>query len=158
MNERLLEIIRYKTNGKKMQFAELLGWSPQYLTKLLNGENFGLQPILTILSILPEINARWFLFGSGSMLEMGRLFDLQREAMTHIQSLLDLDKYIPYMSGDEVREFECALKDGRRPDFTPDTLIKWQERLDDRNRELDAKFAQATAKSDELCRQKTAQG
>ena len=38
MNERLLEIIRYKTNGKKMQFAEQLGWSPQYLTKLLNGE------------------------------------------------------------------------------------------------------------------------
>ena len=91
MNERLLEIIRYKTNGKKMQFAEQLGWSPQYLTKLLNGENFGLQPILTILSTLPEINARWFLFGSGSMLEMGRLFDLQREAMPHIQSLLTLD-------------------------------------------------------------------
>ena len=62
------------------------------------------------------------------------------------------------MSGDEVREFECALKDGRRHDFTPDTLIKWQERLEDRNRELDAKFAQATAKSDELCRQKTPQG
>lgn len=98
MNIRLQEIIKYKTGGRKTAFAELMGWTPQYLAKLLNGENFGLQPVLSILEKLPEINARWFLFGQGSMLEIGKMFDLQRETMNHIQELLDLDKYIPYMS------------------------------------------------------------
>ncbi|WP_290431868.1 hypothetical protein [Muribaculum intestinale] len=156
MNSRLREIINYKTGGRQNPFAELLGWSPQYLAKLLKGENFGLSPVLTLLSTFPEINARWFLFGEGSMLEAGRLFELQRESMSHIMSLLDLDKYIPYMSGEEVREFEEAVQSGRKPDFSPDTVAKWQSLLDDRNRALDARFAEAKAKSDELCRQKTA--
>lgn len=156
MNSRLREIINYKTGGWQNPFAELLGWSPQYLAKLLKGENFGLSPVLTLLSTFPEINARWFLFGEGSMLEAGRLFELQRESMSHIMSLLDLDKYIPYMSGEEVREFEEAVQSGRKPDFSPDTVAKWQSLLDDRNRALDARFAEAKAKSDELCRQKTA--
>lgn len=156
MNSRLREIINYKTGGRQNPFSELLGWSPQYLAKLLKGENFGLSPVLTLLSTFPEINARWFLFGEGSMLEAGRLFELQRESMSHIMSLLDLDKYIPYMSGEEVREFEEAVQSGRKPDFSPDTVAKWQSLLDDRNRALDARFAEAKAKSDELCRQKTA--
>lgn len=155
MNERLQEIIRYKTGGKKIPFAEMLGWSPQYLSKLLKGGNFGVQPILTLLETFPEINARWFLFGTGDMLEMGKLFELQREAMSHIQSLLDLDKYIPYMSGEEVREFEEAVKNGRTPVFSPETLTKWDERMREREREINVKFAAANAKSEELCRQKT---
>ena len=156
MNSRLREIINYKTGGRQNPFAELLGWSPQYLAKLLKGENFGLSPVLTLLSTFPEINARWFLFGEGSMLEAGRLFELQRESMSHIMSLLDLDKYIPYMSGEEVREFEEAVQSGRKPDFSPDTVTKWQSLLDERNRAMDARFAEAKAKSDELCKQKTA--
>lgn len=156
MNSRLREIINYKTGGRQNPFAELLGWSPQYLAKLLKGENFGLSPVLILLSTFPEINARWFLFGEGSMLEAGRLFELQRESMSHIMSLLDLDKYIPYMSGEEVREFDEAVQSGRKPDFSPDTVAKWQSLLDERNRALDARFAEAKAKSDELCRQKTA--
>lgn len=155
MNERLQEIIRYKTGGKKIPFAEMLGWSPQYLSKLLKGGNFGVQPILTLLETFPEINARWFLFGTGDMLEMGKLFELQREAMSHIQSLLDLDKYIPYMSGEEVKEFEEAVKNGRTPVFSPETLTKWDERMREREREINVKFAAANAKSEELCRQKT---
>lgn len=155
MNNRLLEIIKYKTGGKKQQFAELVGWSPQYLTKLLNGENFGLQPVLTILSAFPEISARWLLFGSGSMLEIGRLFDLQREAMSQVQSLLDIERYIPFMSGEEVKEFETALISGHRPVFSPDTLSRWQRLSSERTEEINAKFAQAAAKSDELCRQRT---
>lgn len=42
MNSRLLDIIRYKTGGKQSEFAALLGWTPQYLAKLLRGENFGI--------------------------------------------------------------------------------------------------------------------
>ena len=156
MNERLQEIIRYKTGGKKIPFAEIMGWSPQYLSKLLKGENFGVQPILTILDRLPEINARWFLFGTGEMLELGKLFSLQREAMSHIQALLNLDKYIPYMSGEEVREFETAVKEGRKPVFTPDAESRWKERLTEREKEINERFRTANLISEEQCRQKTA--
>lgn len=156
MNSRLQEIIKYKTGGRKTAFAELMGWTPQYLVKLLNGENFGLQPVLSILEKLPEINARWFLFGQGSMLEIGKMFDLQRETMNHIQELLDLDKYIPYMSPEELHQFEETLTTGKKPVFSPDTLSKWQERLNARESEINAKFAEANKKSEELCRQRTA--
>ena len=156
MNSRLQEIIKYKTGGRKTAFAELMGWTPQYLAKLLNGENFGLPPVLSILEKLPEINARWFLFGQGSMLEIGKMFDLQRETMNHIQELLDLDKYIPYMSPEELHQFEEALTTGKKPVFSPDTLSKWQERLNARESEINAKFAEANKKSEELCRQRTA--
>lgn len=158
MNERLLEIIRYKTGGKQKAFAELMGWSPQYLAKLVKGDNFGLQPVLAILSAFPEINARWFLFGQGSMLEVGMMFDLQRQAMSHIQSLLDLEKYIPVMTGEEVREFEDAIKNSRYPNFSPDTLSDFKKRLTDRTDGINAIFTQATAKSDDLCRQRTPKG
>jgi transcriptional regulator with XRE-family HTH domain len=112
MNDRLKGIIKYKTGGKKIQFAKMVGWTPQYLSKLLKGENFGMQPILTILEKFPEINARWFLFGTGEMLEIRKLFDLQHDTMMYIQSILDIDKYIPYMSGEEIHEFEDAVKTG----------------------------------------------
>lgn len=155
MNKRLIEIIRYKTGGKQNAFAELMGWSPQYLAKLIKGDNFGLQPVLAVLSMFPEINARWFLFGQGAMLEIGMMFDLQRQAMSHIQTLLDLDKYIPVMTGEEVRELEDAIKNGRYPNFAPDTLSDFQRRLEERNEGINAIFTAATAKSDRLCRQQT---
>lgn len=153
MNKRLLEIIRYKTGGKQTQFAELMGWSPQYLAKLLKGDSFGLQPVLAILSAFPEINARWFLFGQGAMLEVGMMFDLQRQAMSHVLSLLDLEKYIPVMSGDEIREFETAVSQGRYPNFSDDTVSKMRKRLSDHTTETNARFAQAQAQSDRLCKQ-----
>lgn len=156
MNDRLQEIIRYKTGGKKIPFAELMGWSPQYLSKMLRGENFGVQPILTILERLPEINARWFLFGTGEMLEIGKLFSLQRETMNHILALLDLDKYIPYMSGEEVREFENAVREGRKPLFTSNAESRWQERLTAHENEIEERFKAANIKSEEQCRQQTA--
>lgn len=153
MNKRLLEIIRYKTGGKQTPFAELMGWSPQYLAKLLKGDSFGLQPVLAILSAFPEINARWFLFGQGAMLEVGMMFDLQRQAMSHVLSLLDLEKYIPVMSGDEIREFETAVSQGRYPNFSDDTVSKMRKRLSDHTAETNARFAHAQAQSDRLCKQ-----
>lgn len=152
MNSRLQEIIKYKTGGRQTEFATLCGWTPQYLAKLLRGENFGLQPVLTILSTLPEINARWLLLGHGDMLEIGKLFNLQREAFAHIQAILEIEKYMPYMSPDELHEYEQAVTSRRGPVFGPDTLLKWRQRASERDTELEAKFAAANAKSNELCK------
>lgn len=156
MNERLLEIIEYKAGGKQIAFAEMMGWSPQYLAKLIRGENFGLSPVLAILSAFPEINARWFLFGQGEMLEVAMMFNLQRQAISHIQSLLNLEKYLPVMTGEQVREFEDAIKLERVPVYSPETLSELNRRLTDRNNEINAKFSEATTKSNTLCRRKTA--
>lgn len=153
MNKRLLEIIRYKTGGKQTTFAELMGWSPQYLAKLLKGDSFGLQPVLAILSAFPEINARWFLFGQGAMMEVGMMSDLQRQAMSHALALLDLEKYIPVMSGEEIREFETAVSQGRYPNFSDDTVAKMRKRLDEHTEKTNARFAQAQAQSERLCKQ-----
>lgn len=152
MNSRLQEIIRYKTGGRQTEFAALCGWTPQYLAKLLRGENFGLQPVLTLLSTLPEINARWLLLGQGEMLERGKLFNLQREAFAHIQAILEIEKYVPFMSPDELHEYEQAVTTGRNPIFSPETLSSWRQRASERENKLNAKFAAANAKSEKLCK------
>lgn len=156
MKTRLQEIIRYKTGGHQSKFAALMGWSPQYLAKLLKGESLGLAPVISLLEALPEINALWLLLGQGEMLEVGHLFTIQREAFAHVQSILELEKYIPYMSPDELRAFEQALSGRTLPDYSPDTLKSWQQRINMRNEEINAKFAAAAAKSDNLCKRQTA--
>lgn len=155
MNTRLQEIIKYKTGGRQREFASLCGWSPQYLTKLLRGENFGIRPVLTLLEVLPEINARWLLLGQGDMLEIGKLFNLQRKAFAHVQAVLEMEKYIAFMSPDELHEYEQAITTGRKPIFDPDTLSSWQRRASERKNDLNARFAAANAKSNELCKRPT---
>ncbi len=156
MNNRLLEIIKYKTGGRQTDFAAAMGWSPQYITKLLRGENFGIKPVTTLLEKLPEINARWLLLGQGEMLEMGKLFSLQREAFAQVQSILDLERFIPFMCPDELREFEQAVSESRVPVFNAARIAYWDKQYNARREEQDAIFNAAQAKSKELCKQRTA--
>ena len=155
MKDRLQQIIRYKTDGRKAQFAALLGWSPQYLSKILRGESFGVQPILTILQRLPEISARWFLFGEGEMLEMGKVFALQRDTLHHVQTLLDLDRYIAYMDADELHTLEKAIANGTTPAFPPTALQQWEQRRTEHERATDERFRNAYEKSLQ-CKRQTA--
>ena len=156
MNRRLQDIIKYKTGGRQTAFAALLNWSPQYLSKLLKGVDFGLQPVVSIIEALPEINARWFLTGQGEMLSDEKQADLRREALEHVFQVMELERFMPVMTPDELRMFERQVREGEKADFSPDTLQSWRERLNIREREINTKFATAAAKSDELCRQKTA--
>ena len=149
MNTRLQEIIKYKT-------AELCGWTPQYVFKLLKGKDFGLQPVKKILEVVPELNARWFLTGEGQMLSDDHRSDLRREAIEKAQQIMDFERLVPVMTPDELRQFEKILTGQEKAAFSPDTLNKLNERADERIKEINAKFAAATAKSEELCRQKTA--
>lgn len=152
MNNRLLDIIKYKTGGRQKAFAELLGWTPQYLAKLLRGDNFGLQPVLTLLEKLPEINARWLLLGQGEMLETGKLFKLRYEAFAQAQSILDLERFIPFMLPDELREFEDAVAESRVPVFNPARIASWDRELKERNDAQNAFFNDAIAKSVTPCK------
>lgn len=152
MNNRLLELIKYKTGGRQKAFAELLGWTPQYLAKLLRGENFGLQPVLALVEKLPEINARWLLLGEGQMLNDDKIFGLRRETYSRVQSILAFDRFLPVMSADEIRRFEDVLSGKSYPDFSDEEVARWEILLTEKNEALASRVDEAIAKSVKPCR------
>lgn len=137
MNNRLKQVVQYYSGGKQSEFAELMGWSNQYLFRLLKGGNIGIRPIITILQNIPEIDARWLILGEGTMIASGS--DKVKE---HLIRLLALDKYICVMSPDELRE----LHDGR-DEWDSETIAKWQALLDERNNVINDRLQQAMARS-----------
>lgn len=153
MNNRLLDIIKYKTGGRQKSFAELLGWTPQYLAKLLRGDNFGLQPVLTLLEKLPEINARWLLLGDGDMLNDDKVFGLRRETYSRVQSILMFDRFLPVMSPEELHRFEDVLSGKEYPDFSDEDVARWEGLLAERQHSLDARVDDAISKSVMPCKQ-----
>lgn len=157
MNYRLQQLIEYKTGGKQSEFARLLGWTPQYLSKLLRGEDFGIKPILAILNAIPEVNARWVLCGTGEMIEDAKFSEVRREMLERMQAVLDAEKYMPVMTPSELYDFEQVVLSGRKPEISPSQLSEWERKLTDRNDELDARIATAMAKSRvPKCKQKIA--
>lgn len=146
MNERLLQFIQYKTGGKQADFAELMGWSPQYLHKMLKEGGIGIRPIVALLEKFPELNARWLLLGEGAMLNTGA-----DAVKSHLLKLLELEKYMPVMTPDELR----LLEDGQT-DFDADIVIRWEERLAERSKKINDRFDAAYKKQEELCRQSKA--
>lgn len=152
MNNRLMDIIKYKTGGRQKAFADLLGWTPPYLSKLLRGENFGLQPVLTLLEKLPEINARWLLLGVGEMLNDDKVFGLRRETYSRVQSILMFDRFLSVMSPDEIHRFEEVLSGKSYPDFSDEDVARWEALLAERQQSLDARVDDAIAKSVTPCR------
>lgn len=147
MNNRLQEIIKYKTGGRQAEFARFMGWTPQYLAKLLGGGNFGLQPVLSILEKFPEVDARWFLFGVGEMLTDHKVWGLKREVLSSVQRVLDLERFIPVMFPVELQEFEAAVSEGRLPSFSDDKVMEFELRLRAKNEPVEARFREALKKS-----------
>ena len=156
MYTRLLEIMKYKTGGRQTELAELLGWKPQYLAKLLKGENFGLQPVLAIVTQFPEINARWLLTGEGDMIENRKYNDIRKKMYENMIKVLDMEKYMPVMSPSELRLFERIITGKEKSDFSPEAVEKWAMLLQERNEEINEKFKAANNKSKKLCNQRKA--
>jgi hypothetical protein len=129
MHNRLIEIIKYRTGGKQTTFASLMGWSPQYLSKLVRGKDFGIAPVIALLKKLPEINARWLLLGEGQMLQDAKLSEVRAVAQTHILSILEMEKYLPVMTPSEVRAFEQMCVGEALPQFSNEQIKEWQKLL-----------------------------
>lgn len=109
MKDRLLAIIKYKTRGRQNAFAVMMGWTPQYLGKLVHGENFGLQPVLAIVEKLPEINARWLLTGEGSMLADEKLAAMRDAILCRVHGLLEVASRLYDLSPEDLRCLEEEL-------------------------------------------------
>lgn len=150
MNNRLAEIIKYKTGGKQTAFAQFMGWSPQYLSKLVRGDNFGLAPVVALLQKLPEVDARWLLLGEGEMLCDEKLTEVRATAQSYVTSILEMEKYLPVMTPEEVAKFEQMCIGNAQPQFDPSLITEWQRRLTEREQVLNLKFRKA------LCRRTTA--
>ena len=146
MNERLLQFIQYKTGGKQAEFAALMEWSPQYLHKMLKEGGIGIRPIVALLEKFPELNARWLLLGEGAMLNTGA-----DAVKSHLLKLLELEKYMPVMTPDELR----LLEEGQT-DFDAETVIRWEELLADRSKKINDRFNAAYKRQEELCKQNRA--
>lgn len=158
MKDRLKEIIAYKTGGRQTDFCNLVGWNPPYLSKLLRGEDFGIKPIITLLRAFPDIDARWLLLGTGSMLTDAKFAAVRRSLFDNASSLFDLEKYLPVMTPEELRTFEALVTGGGKPTFSPDVVAAWGQRLADRDKEMQQRLTDAMFKSKDTkrCRQKTA--
>lgn len=147
IHERLLDIIQYKTSGKQAEFAEIMGWSPQYLNRLTKGESgIGIRPIISLLEKFPELNARWLLLGEGAMITSGA-----DEMKRRLFRLLEIEKYMPVMTPDELRD----ITDGKF-EFDAETVERWVVLLDKRNKEINDRFSAAYERQEELCNQNKA--
>lgn len=147
IHERLLDIIQYKTSGKQAEFADIMGWSPQYLNRLTKGESgIGIRPIIALLEKFPELNARWLLLGEGAMITSG-----VDEMKKRLFRLLEIEKYMPVMTPDELR----CVTDGTY-DFDENTVKNWDLLLNKRNKEINDRFSAAYKRQEELCSQNKA--
>lgn len=79
----------------------------------------------------------------------------KQETFANVQSVLEIEKYVPFMTPDELHEYELAVTTGRKPVFSPSTLSSWQQRASEREEELVAKFVAANAKSERQCKRPT---
>lgn len=131
MNRRLAQFIEYKTGGNQKDFAAMLGWSPQYLNKMLKGISIGIQPVISLLETFPELDARWLILGEGSMVDVRR----------YILGMLEYEKYIPVMSSDQVAELASG-----KTDFSQGTVEEWEARLAERDLMIRKRFDEAYKK------------
>lgn len=146
MNNRLSKFIQYKTQGNQAEFARLMGWKPQYLHRMLTDGSIGIRPIISLLEVFPELNARWLLLGEGAMIANNT--DKVKE---HLLKLLSIEKYMPVMTPEELREVENG-----NVTFPQDTVQRWELLLAERTDRINERFAKAYKKQEELCRQQKA--
>ena len=156
MKDRLREIIKCKTNGRQKDFADVFGWKPSYVGKLLAGTAIGIQPIMAILRRYPDINARWLLLGEGRMIEKDKESLLRDRAVMHIAKVIRLERYLPCMTDDEISAYERMVTADEDPLFDSGAELRWMSILAERQMENDVRVNNAMRKSDELCRQQTA--
>ena len=133
MNTRLSQFIDYATGGNKADFARSLGWTPQYLSGMLKDCSIGMNPLLTLLTNYPELNARWLLLGEGAMLTA-----CSDAIKAQLAYLLNLEKYLPVMTAEEQQ----GIIDGNY-NFDAETIAKWNELLIEKKFTIDGRIKAA---------------
>ena len=81
------------------------------------------------------------------MIENSKLNELQREVFSSVQAILNIEKFIPVMTSDELNEYERCITSGERVNFSNEILTAWEERLSKKNATLTERITDAKAKS-----------
>lgn len=136
MKTRLRFIIETKTDGRQSEFAALMGWSPQYLSRLLLGDSgIGLRPVVALLEKFPDIDARWLLLGEGFPFSVNL-----DAAKRHLLRLLSLEKYMPVMSPTYLK----LITENGFTNFPPEIIAQWEEALQKRKDLIDSAMKRST--------------
>lgn len=123
MNSRLLQFIKFAC-GRQSVFAERMGWDRQYLSKLTRGIGLGITPVVSILQEFPDLDARWLLLGEGEMLRSAVSENWRHlvEARYRVARSVELARFLPVMSDDELSEFASG-----RLDFPASAVARWRD-------------------------------
>lgn len=134
INERLDFIIRLKA-GSRSRFAEILKVSPQYVNKISTpGGSVGLEPVLSVLRLYPDINARWLLLGDGDPFLLDeKTAAIRRNIGSRIDLLLSVEKYLPVMDPEEISGLEDLVKYGSYTAVDLERIPVWEQRLSERS-------------------------
>jgi len=148
INERIELIVKAKASSRK-EFASTIGWSIEYLNKLLHkGQGVGVKPITQIVETFPDIDANWLLTGAGFM------FGSVEGALTQQYALrVECAKYIAVMSEKEVAQFLGEVNASSFDQFLRDNKDKWSEMLN--RAEADRIMYDAILLKNNLCKPKT---
>lgn len=128
INKRIAEIIKAKT-GTQREFAKIFNSTPQYVLKLVTeGGSVGLEPVTKILEAYPDIDARWLITGEGEMISSVAYADLRTSVFRNVAMMLDLEKFIPYMTVEERGIYSEALgKSEQSLSYPDDRLSAWKK-------------------------------
>jgi len=130
INERIDFIIKIKI-GSRSKFAEILKVSPQYVNKIATpGGSVGLEPVLNILRLFPDIDARWLLLGEGSPFSLSdRAGEIKRSIGDRIDFLFSIEKYISVMDPEDLAGLEEIIRNGSYNNIGKEKLDEWEKRL-----------------------------
>jgi len=126
---RIAQLLEY-TGESQVEFAEKLGVTKQYVTKLLKGEGIGLTNIASILKAMPEVNARWLILGEGNMIDSSYM-------MRVMKLWVDYEEYIPAMTQAD----KDAINAGKQP--TPADVVRWGKLIRERKENIEGRIAKA---------------
>lgn len=137
--------IQYTTNGRQVDFAEMMEWTPQYVYKLLKEGSMGIKTVASLLETFPNLNARWLILGEGNM-----IIPPTDMVKRQLLQLLEIEKYIPVMTKEELQEMSTGCR------FNQETIDKWEMLLKDYNKET-LMQVRASMQRQGLCNQNTAE-
>lgn len=80
------------------------------------------------------------------MIEPRMYADLRKTMLENMLAVLDLEKYMPVMTPEELHDCARVIKGRKKPDFSPELLEKWQGLLQLRENETNVKFHGAMRK------------
>lgn len=155
INERIDFIIKIKIGGRS-KFAEILKVSPQYVNKIATpGGSVGLEPVLNILRLFPDIDARWLLLGEGSPFSLSdRAGEIKRSIGDRIDFLFSIEKYISVMDPEDLAGLEEIIRNGSYNNIGKGKLDEWEKRLAVREEGLNERVYKAMEEG--ICKTKPA--